>query len=143
MTTLNPYLAFNGNCEAAFNFYRTVFRKEFQFIGRYKDLPAEERKNFPSDWDEWIMHVSLSISKETVLMGCDSSNATVDGSQPGFSLMISTDSQGEADRMFYELSNEGAISMPMTHTFWGAYFGMVRDQFGINWMINHDEKSDQ
>jgi PhnB protein len=69
MITINPYLVFRGNCEEAFNFYKSVFGGEFQFIGRYKDLPATERQNFASLRDEKIMHVSLPIARETILMG--------------------------------------------------------------------------
>ena len=72
MTTVNPYLTFNGNCEEAFNFYKEVFGNDFQYVGRYKDMPAADREKFPTEGDKKIMHISLPISKETILMGCDS-----------------------------------------------------------------------
>ena len=75
MTTLNPYLSFDGNCEDAFGFYKSVFGGEFQFIGRYKDVPQKDGDIFPSEVDNKILHVSLPISKETILMGCDSPSA--------------------------------------------------------------------
>jgi len=71
MATVNTYLYFNGNCEAAFNFYKAVFNKEFQFIGRYKDVPEIAISNFPGCEDNHIMHVSLPISNETILLGAD------------------------------------------------------------------------
>jgi PhnB protein len=86
------------------------------------------------------MHVSLPISKETILMGSDSTsfsgNVTFGNN---FSVSINAGSREEADRLFSGLSNGGKVIMPMETTFWGAYFGMFVDQFGINWMINFDE----
>ena len=70
MAQVNPYLTFDGNCEEAFNFYKSVFGGEFPYIGRFKDMPGEQ---IPESQKEKIMHVSLPISKETVLMGSDSS----------------------------------------------------------------------
>lgn len=74
MTTLNPYICFNGNCEEAFNFYKTVFRKEITYIGRYKDVPKTDRKIF-EETDEKIMHITLPISEETILSGSDNTIA--------------------------------------------------------------------
>jgi PhnB protein len=141
MTTVNPYLAFNGNCEEAFNFYKSVFHSEFQFIGRYKDVPQSDRQVFALENDEKIMHVSLPISKETSLMGCD--NAEMYKQAFAFnraiSLSIETDNTSEADRIFSELSTGGTIQMPMSKTFWGSYFGMVQDKFGVHWMISFNQ----
>ncbi len=75
MTTLNPYLVFKGNCEDAFNFYKSVFGGDFRYIVRYKDVPQTDRQIFPLEADEKIMHVSLPVSTETILMGCDSTEA--------------------------------------------------------------------
>jgi PhnB protein len=137
MVKVNPYITFMGNCEEAFNFYRQVFGGDFQFIGRYKDIPSADRQNF-KDADDKIMHVSLPISKETILMGCDSPDETVLGNN--ISLSIDTDSRDEADRIFTSLSDRGQIKMAMNETFWGAYFGMLEDRFGIQWLINCDIK---
>jgi PhnB protein len=139
MTTVNPYITFRDNCEEAFNFYKSVFGGEFQFIGRYKDLQPTERKNFPNEGDEKIMHVSLPISKETILMGCDSSGAS-EQLTSNISLSINTDSKENADRIFKGLSHGGQIKMPMTEAFWGAYFGLLTDKFGIQWTISSDQK---
>lgn len=144
MATINPYLTFNGDCEAAFTFYKSVFGGEFPYIGRFKDMPPTEGCDpLPAAEGEKIMHVSLPISAETILMGSDSSEAfgqaTIVGNN--FSISINTDSTAEADKLFEGLSAGGKITMPMDKTFWGAYFGMFTDKFGINWMINHDENS--
>lgn len=142
MTTINPYLTFKGNCEAAFTFYKSVFGTEFSYVGKFKDMPpAENCEPISVEEGEKIMHVSLPISAETILMGSDSSEAfgqdTIVGNN--FSVSINTDSTAEADRLFNGLSAGGNVTMPMSKTFWGAYFGMFTDQFGINWMVNHDE----
>jgi PhnB protein len=141
MATVNVYLTFNGNTEEAFNFYKSVFGGEFAFIGKFKDMPADENYPPPTPEEEnRIMHVSLPISKETVLMGSDSTSFSGDvtfGSN--FSVSINTDSEEEADTLFAGLSNGGKVIMPMERTFWGAYFGMFVDKFGIHWMVNFDE----
>lgn len=141
MTTINPYLSFNGNCEEAFNFYKSVFGGEFQFIGRYEDLPATDRQNFSSVSDDKIMHVSLPISAQNILMGCDSSEtheeATIFGNN--IVLSVNTDTKLEADRLFNGLSVGGQIKSPMSDTFWGAYFGTLIDKFGINWTISFEK----
>lgn len=144
MATINPYLTFNGNCEAAFIFYKSVFGGEFPYIGRFKDMPPTEGCDpVPAEEGEKIMHVSLPISAETILMGSDSSEAFGQATTVGnnFSISINTDSTAEADKLFEGLSAGGTVTMPMNKTFWGAYFGMFTDKFGINWMINHDENS--
>lgn len=142
MTTVNAYLTFNGDCEAAFNFYKAAFKTEFSFIGKFKDMPPQEGAAPLSDLEgEKIMHVSLPISNETCIFGSDTagewSSKHVNGNN--FSLSINAESKTEADRLFNELSLDGTITMPMNKTFWGAYFGMFTDKFGINWMVNYDE----
>ena len=104
-------------------------------------MPADENAP-PSSEEEGnrIMHVSLPISKETVLMASDTTSFSGDVAfGNNISVSINTDSTTEADRLFAGLSAGGNIIMPMEKTFWGAYFGMFTDKFGINWMINFDE----
>lgn len=142
-TSINPYLTFNGNCEEAFNFYKSVFGGTFPYIGRFKDMPPMEGKPIPAELGDKIMHVSLPIGTSgSVLMGSDSSEefgqATVVGNN--FSISINAPSREEADRLFNGLSAGGTVTMPMNKTFWGAYFGMFADKFGIHWMVNFDEK---
>lgn len=142
MASINPYLTFPGQCEEAFNFYKSVFGGEFPYFGRFKDMPPSEGCEPLSDEEgNKVMHVSLPISKETILMGSDSSEAwgqsTVLGNN--FSISINTESKDEADKLFTGLSAGGKVTMPMEKTFWGAYFGMFTDKFGIQWMVNFDE----
>lgn len=144
MTRLNPYLSFNGNCEEAFGFYQSVFQSKITHISRFADIPSMEGKeNSMSDIDaNKIMHISLPISEESTLMGSDSSDAFGQVRVMGnnFSISIDTDSKEEADRLYNALSEDGKSSMPMVKSFWGSYFGMLSDKFGIQWMISYDEQ---
>ena len=138
MTTISPYLTFNGNCEEAFRFYQSVFGGEIPYMGKFKDMPADPKYPVSEADKEKIMHVSLPISKETFLYGSDSSEAfgqaTVQGNN--FSISINCNSVEETTRIYNELSAGGTIKMPLNKTFWGAYFGMFTDKFGIHWMVN-------
>jgi len=138
MAQVNAYLNFNGNCEEAFTFYRKAFGTEFEYIGRFKDTPSEIE--LAEEEGNKIMHVTLRISEETVLMGSDTSEnfgplATFGNS---ISISINTNSEEEANNLFNKLSVDGKVTMPLAKTFWGAYFGMFTDKFGINWMVNYD-----
>lgn len=140
MATTNTYLNFNGNCEEAFNFYKSVFGGEFTYIGRFGEMPPSDE--FPvSEADKnKVMHVSLPTGS-SVLMGSDNGeqyeSTFVKGNN--FSVSINADSREEADKLFSGLSAGGQATMPMSDTFWGAYFGMFTDKFGINWMVNYDD----
>lgn len=142
MAAINPYLTFNGNCEEAFNFYKSVFGGEFPYVGRFKDMPADPHHSpMPPSEANKIMHISLPISKETILMGSDSSDAfgkaTVEGNN--FSISVNADSEEEARKIFESLSAGGKVTMPLDKTFWGALFGMLTDKFNIQWMVSYDE----
>jgi PhnB protein len=140
MATLNPYLNFPGNTEEAFNFYKSVFGGDFVMIQRFKDTP--EAGKMPAEHLNKIMHIALPIGSNNILMATDA----VDGFGEKFKegnnihLSLSTDSTAEADRIYKGLSAGGHAIMPMSKTFWGAYFGMLKDKFGIQWMISFDEK---
>ncbi len=137
MAVINPYLVFNGNCEEAFNFYKSVFGGEFSYIGRIKEAPSETP--ISEEEGEKIMHVTFPIGNGAVLMGSDTSEASgLVSFGTNFSISINTESKDEATAIFNGLSADGIITMPLTDTFWGAYFGMLVDKFGINWMVNHD-----
>ena len=143
MASINPYLLFNGNCESAFLFYQSVFGGEFPYMGKFKDMPPSDDDNCPppSAADaERVMHVSLPIGNDSILMGSDSNSQSGDvviGAN--VSISINTESRAEADKLFNGLSAGGNPFMPMNTTFWGAYFGMFVDKFGIHWMVNFDE----
>ena len=138
MASINPYLNFNGNAEAAFNFYKTVFGGEFLVVQRFGDVP--EIGNVPENEKNRIMHISLPLTNKSVLMGCDTVStfgpAVVSGSN--VTLSITSESEVEADQLFLRLASSGKITMPMQKTFWGSYFGMLTDQFSIQWMISYE-----
>lgn len=137
MAAVLPYLNFNGNTEEAFNFYKSVFGGEFTAIMRFKDVPSEYKMSDAEG--EKIMHVSLPIGQGTMIMGSDvpdSMGKVVMGTN--FYVSISTTSEAEADRLFNGLSEGGHVAMPLEKSFWGSYFGMFRDKFGIQWMVSYE-----
>lgn len=140
MVSINPYLTFDGTCEAAFNHYKSVFGGEFPFVGRFKDMPPMEGKAISESDGEKIMHMSLPLGGDSVLLGSDAlagfGPATVQGNN--FSISVNTGSEAEADRIFNGLAEGGMATMPMSKTFWNSYFGMLTDKFGINWMVSYE-----
>lgn len=137
MATINPYLNFAGNAEEAFNFYKSVFGGSFAFLQRFKDTP--EGPKVSNGEGEKIMHVSLPIGKANVLMATDTLESLGQKLTVGnnFHLQVEADTKEEAEKLFKGLSAGGKVTMPMADTFWGAYFGMLIDRFGIRWMISY------
>jgi len=139
MVTINPYLSFNGNAEEAFNFYKSVFGGEFVSIVRFKETP-EAGKVSKAEEDK-IMHIALPIGNGTILMASDVLESMgyklVNGTN--YSLTVSVDSEEEATILFNKLSAGGQVNMPLQKTFWGAFFGMLKDKFGVQWMISHSQ----
>jgi PhnB protein len=133
---VNPYLNFDGQAEEAFNFYKSVFGGEFSGIMKMKEAPGTE--NLSKEEQNRVMHVSLPIGKDIVLMASDilpsMGHKLVKGNNNYISLHPG--SKEEADRLFKGLSADGDIEMPMEDQFWGDYFGSFTDKFGICWMIN-------
>jgi len=141
MATVNAYLTFDGNCETAFNFYKSAFGGEFCSVNRFGEMPQQEgMPPLSEEMKNRVLHISLPVSAETVLMGSD----TMPGMSPdisvgnNFSISLGVSSKEEADSLFAALSADGKVTMPLDNTFWGAYFGMWTDKFGINWMVNYD-----
>lgn len=143
MATVNIYLTFNGNCEEAFHFYQSVFGGEFPYVGRFGEMPDDEEKKISKKEANRIMHISLPINKETILMGSDTGGEWASGFKQGnnFSISVHCDAKEEAERIFNGLAQGGMVTMPLNVTFWGAYFGMLVDQFGIQWRVNVDLNS--
>ncbi len=146
MATINPYLNFNGNTEEAFNFYKSVFGGEFAAVMRFGDVSQTEAcegmKVTENERDK-IMHIALPIGNGNVLMATDALESMGQKLTEGnnFSISISADSKEEAEKFFNRLSESGKVEMPLGDTFWGAYFGMFEDKFGIRWMVNYDYNS--
>ena len=141
MARIDPHINFNGNAEEAFNFYKSVFGGEFKQIMRFKDLASSE---FPIAEKEAnkIMHISLSIGKN-LLMANDVPEhmGRTNENENRSKICISAESKEEADKLFNGLSEGGQIEMPVTDSPWGSYFGMFRDKYGIEWMVNYDPKN--
>ena len=129
---LNPYLFFNGQCEAAFKFYERCLGGKIDAMMPHAGTPAEEHA--PPEWRDKILHARLVVNGEA-LMGSDAPPGHYQKPQ-GFSVAIQVKDPAEAERIFKALSEKGAIQMPLSETFFAVRFGMLVDQFGIPWMVN-------
>ena len=141
MALINPHINFNGNAEEAFTFYKSVFGGDFTRVIRFKDLANPE---FPvaEKEENKIMHIALPIGSN-VLMANDVPEfmGKVNEQENRSKISISTSSKEEADKLFNGLSAGGEIEMPITDSPWGSYFGMFRDKYGIEWMVEFDSKN--
>jgi PhnB protein len=129
---MNPYLSFNGHCEAAFKFYERCLGGQLGPIFRYAGTPLADQ--VPADWQDKVMHGSLTLG-EMVLMGGDVAPDRYEEPR-GISLSLHLKSATEGERIFQELGKDGRVVVPLEKTFWAAGFGMLVDRFGIPWMIN-------
>ena len=145
MASINAYINFLGNCEEAFNYYKSVFGGEFTMLNRFSEMPPQEGMELSEEHLNKIMHVSLPIGEHTVLMGSDTGGEwaakTVVGNN--ITISITADTKEQADGFFSSLSDGGAVIMPMNQTFWGSYFGMCTDKFAINWMISFGQSMEK
>ena len=139
MAVINPHINFNGNAEEAFTFYKSVFGGEFAKVIRFKDL-ANAGFSLTEKEANKIMHIALPIGKSNVLMGNDVPEilGKVNEKENRSKISISTESKEEADQLFNGLSAGGEIEMPISDSPWGSYFGMFRDKYGIEWMVDFD-----
>ena len=135
MKASNITIMFNGNTEDAFNFYKSVFGGEFITLQRMKDIPGDHPMS--PEAAEKILYVALPVGN-SVIMGMD-----VPESRPpinagnNFMVTLDTSSEEETTRFFNALAEGGNITMPLANQFWGAFFGMVTDKFGIQWMLSY------
>ncbi len=136
MATINPWINFNGNSEEAFTFYKSVFGGEFTKIIRFKDLASAEFP-VPDTEAEKIMLIALPIGKNNMLMANDvpAFMGKVNENENRSKISINTESKEEADKLFHDLSAGGTVEGPMGDSPWGTYFGMFRDKYGIEWMV--------
>ena len=138
MALINPHVNFNGNAEEAFTFYKSVFGGQFAKVMRFKDMSGPE---FPvrEKEAEKIMHIALPIGKN-VLMANDVPEimGRTNENEHRSKISISAESKEEADKLFNGLSAGGQIEMPIADSPWGSYFGMFRDKYGIEWMVDFD-----
>lgn len=138
MLNSSPYLHFNGKAEEAMNFYKSILGGVFTIAQKFKDTPGGEKMSSPQHQERFI-HISLQISPALTIMASDTLESgdqeLVTGTN--FHICIHTESEVETEKLFEGLSKNGRILMPLNKTFWGAYFGMCRDKFGVQWMFNY------
>lgn len=142
MAQINPYIHFNGNAEEAFTFYKSVFGGEFAMLVRFKDMQMPEHPSAESEAEK-IMHIALPIGKHSILMGSDTPEfmGKHNESENRSKISISAESKEEADYIFNGLSAGGQVEMPIEDSPWGSYFGMFRDKYGLEWMVDFDSKN--
>ncbi len=129
---LNPYLYFNGQCEAAFKFYEQVLGGKIEAIMSHAGTPAEAQ--VPADWRDKVLHVRMTVG-DAVLMASDAPPGHYEKPQ-GFSVALQIKDPVEGERIFNALAENGKVQMPFQETFWATRFGMCVDRFGIPWMVN-------
>jgi PhnB protein len=129
----NPYLTFNGQCEAAFRFYERCFGGKIVALIQFGDTPAGD--HVAPDHKGKIMHARLVVGSQ-VLMGSDAHPAHPYKGVEGCSVAVQVETPAEAERLFGALAEKATVIMPMQQTFWAVRFGMLTDQFGVPWMIN-------
>jgi PhnB protein len=140
MIEVSPYIQFDGNCETAFSFYKSVFGGEFGFLYRYKDIPSE--KPLSELEREKIMHLSLPLMKGVNLLGMDVLDITEKSTEKSTEMAnrvtigIRTNTEEETIRIFNALAEGGKVIQPLQKTFFADLFGSVTDKFGINWSFN-------
>lgn len=148
MRVVNPYLNFNGTTEEAFNFYKSIFGGEFAMLMRYNEMPTgpgsegceDMEGGIPEAEQNGIMHIALPIGS-SMLMGTDVPSImppVITGTNTILSL--GAESREEADRVFNALAEGGVVQQPLQDMFWGDYYGMLTDKYGIQWMMNFNEK---
>lgn len=141
MAQINPYIHFNGNAEEAFIFYKSVFGGEFKMVSRFKDFSNREYPISENEANK-IMHIALPIGKNSLLMASDTPEimGKHNENETRSKISINAESKEEADKLFYGLSAGGQIEMSIQDSPWDSYFGMFRDKYGIEWMVDFDTK---
>jgi len=141
MAIINPHINFNGNAEEAFMFYKAAFGGEFTKIIRLKDLASPEFTVEEKEKNK-IMHIALPIGEKNFLIGNDvpSFLGKVNERENRSKISISAESKAEADKLFNILSADGEIEVPLSDSPWNSYFGMFRDKFGIEWIIEYSSE---
>lgn len=140
MAIINPHINFNGNAEEAFGFYKSVFGGEFSQIVRFKEISTPEFP-IPEKEANKIMHIVLPIGKNSLMANdVPESMGRVNENENRSKIFIKVESREEADKLFNGLSEGGTIEAPLGDSPWGSYFGMFRDKFGIEWMVDFDPK---
>lgn len=144
MSRISTYVNFPGTAEAAFLFYQSIFKTEFiNGIQRFEEMPVDENQPALSESTKHlVLHIELPLLNDHILMASDAP------AELGFThttgnnmhICVEPDSKDEAQRIFDGLSEGAVITMPIQDMYWGAFYGTLTDQFGINWMITFTAK---
>ena len=136
MTTINPWINFNGNAEEAFTFYKSVFGGEFSKIIRFKDIASAEYPVAEKEENK-IMYIALPIGNGNVLIANDVPEVLgkVNENENRSKIIVNVESKEQAEKIFNDLSAGGTVDGPMGDSPWGTYAGMFRDKYGIEWLI--------
>lgn len=139
MIKIQTYLNFAGNSEEVFEFYKSVFGGEFSSLIRFKDMPMDG-VTLPENEQTKIMHISLPIGQNAVLMASDTLESFGQVLNQGNNVYISVhpDNKDEADQIFNALSAGGVVEMPFAVQIWGDYYGSFKDKYGVQWMVNYE-----
>ena len=142
MAIINPSINFNGNALEAFTFYKSVFGGEFSKVAYFKDMASADFPVSESEANK-IMHIALPIGPVNVLMGNDVPEilGKTNERENRSKISVNCESREEADKIFTGLSLGGEVEFPMGESPWGSYFGMFRDKYGIEWMIDFQSKN--
>lgn len=144
MAKVSTYLNFPRTTEAAFTFYKSVFRTEYSApIARFRDMPPQPgQPPLPAAELDLVMHVALPILNGHELMGTDAPESMGFKVNMGNNVYISLqpDTRAETKRLFDALAAGGRVEMPLQDMFWGAYYGSLTDKFGVRWMFNCESK---
>ena len=135
---ISSYLNFDGTCEAAFKFYEATLGGKISAMMPFGSTPACD--HVPESHRDKIMHARITVGDQE-LMGSDCIPAHPYEGIKGCSVSLQLNDVGESKRIFKALSENGIIEMPLQETFWAARFGMVKDQFGVPWMVNCEQAS--
>lgn len=135
MTAIAPYLAFDGNCREAMEFYKSCLGGELN-MHSFETMPGAE--NMPEEARKGIMHANL-IKDSLTLMGSDGGGMKQITKGNNITLSLNCSSDEEIADFFDKLSEGGTVTMPLADQFWGAKFGMLTDKFGFDWMLNYDK----
>lgn len=141
MPQLNPHIHFNGNAEEAFTFYKSVFDGEFSKITRFKDISNPDY-TVPESEENKVMQIVLPIGSNNFLMGSDVPDfmGQINENENRSKIYISAESWEEASKLFHGLSAGGMVEVPIDDSASGSCFGMFRDKYGIEWMVNFDPR---
>ena len=129
-STVNPYLAFKGNCKEAMEFYKTALDGELELMD-FSTAPME----VPEVYKTKILHSKLNFD-DAVIMASDTMPNNPINIGDNVSISIAAESEEIGEKYFNSLSEGGKVIMPFSEAFWGSKFGMLEDKFGIRWMID-------